>query len=116
MFEIMLRFLFLVRRIHIIEVFKFLSIEVDKRFHVLEESLEAIKSRDSTDSDVVGLCLMPDIKKCKDHPLSLLMMDIEANMVIISCTCVEVAWGSRSRDKQDLVYLELCIICIARIP
>src|SRR3954469_8384975 len=25
-------------------------------------------------------------------------------------------WGSRPRDKQDIVYLEFCIICIARIP
>src|SRR3954471_14077991 len=28
----------------------------------------------------------------------------------------EYAWGSRSRDKQDIVYLEHCAICIARIP
>src|SRR3954470_22858532 len=103
MFEIMLRFLFLVKRIHIIEVYKFPIIEIDKRFHLLEKRLKAIKSRDATDSDVVGLCLIPDIKKCKDHPLSLLMMDIEAKLVIISCTCVEVAWGSRSRDKQDVL-------------
>src|SRR4051812_47857548 len=104
MFEIMLRFLFLVKRIHIIEVCKFPIIEIGKRFHLLEKRLKAIKSRDSTDSDVVGLCLMPYIKKCKDHPLSLLIMvDIEAKLVIISCTCVEVAWGSRSRDKQDVL-------------
>src|SRR4051812_33130843 len=101
MFEIMLKFLFFVRRIHIIEVFKFPSIEFDKRFHLLEKRLKAIKSRDSTDSDAFGLCLMPDIKKCKDHPLSLLMKDTEAKLVIIPCTCVEVAWGSRTRDKQD---------------
>src|SRR3954462_11674777 len=65
MFEIMLRFLFLVKRTHIIEVCKFPIIEINKRFHLLEKRLKFIKSHDSTDSDVVGLCLMPDIKKCK---------------------------------------------------
>src|SRR4051794_14936100 len=41
---------------------------------------------------------------------------MQAKVVTITCTYAEIVWGSRSRDKQDIVYLEHCAICIARIP
>src|SRR3954469_23474112 len=71
MFEIMLKFLFLVRRIRIIEVFKFPNTEIDKRFHLLEKRLKSIKGCDSFELDIVYLCLLTGIKSYKGHLLSL---------------------------------------------